>query len=187
LDKTAEMRSDQYWWKKLGERDDLDLFLSAYAEATGESLTVAEEGETPDFVCERENGLRVGVELTKIIAHPETRRWHRLFGFGPLNCGWDVGSRIFEASYDKAKKLHKSKRWVSENILVIQLFDNPLTEIRIGLEQIDNDEFIDTGFEEIWISDHSTIDAFGDVDLFGIYPEHLAGYYGLTVGRKPYG
>ncbi len=79
LDKTAEMRSDQYWWKKLGERDDLDLFLSAYAEATGESLTVAEEGETPDFVCERENGLRVGVELTKIIAHPETRRWHRLF------------------------------------------------------------------------------------------------------------
>lgn len=179
--------SDQYHWKKMNERGDLDLFLAAYAEATEESLTVAEERETPDFVCERENGQRVGVELTKIIAHPETRLWHRIFGDGPLGCPGDISSDIFKAASEKADKLRKGGWKVSETILAIQLFDNPLSETRRELEQIDYDEYAEAGFAEIWIADHSTIDAFGRVELFGIYPERIAGYYALTVGCKPYG
>jgi hypothetical protein len=50
--------------------------------------------ETPDFVCEAENGDRVGVELTKIIAHPESRQWHRLFGSGAMHCTGDIASAI---------------------------------------------------------------------------------------------
>jgi hypothetical protein len=76
--------SDQYYWKKRSERDDLDYFLAAYEMAIRTSLTVIEERESPDFVCEDENGNRIGVALTKIIAHPELRSWHRLFGSGAM-------------------------------------------------------------------------------------------------------
>lgn len=117
--------SDQYRWKKEGERNDLDLFLAAYAEATGESLTVVEERETPDFVCERENGQQVGIELTKIIAHPETRQYHRLFGSGPMGCTGDIASGIYKAASDKADKLRKGGWTPSVTILAIQLFDTP--------------------------------------------------------------
>src|SRR5438477_10928002 len=129
--------SDQYCWKKQSERDYLDWFLYAYAEATGQSLAVVNAGEAPDFVCEREGGQRVGVELTKIIASPETRRWHRLFGSGAMKLSADVGSEIFEAAARKAKILPNGRWKTFETFLVIQLFDNPLSEIHRGLEQID--------------------------------------------------
>ena len=179
--------SDHYRWTKLNERNDLDLFLAAYAEATGESLMVTEERETPDFLCERENGQRVGIELTKIIAHPETRQWHRIFGSGPLGCFGDIASGICKAASEKADKFRKGGWILPETILAIQLFDNPLSETYRELEQIDYDEYAESGFAEIWIADHSTIGAFGCVELFGIHPEQLAGYYNLTAGCKPYG
>jgi hypothetical protein len=179
--------SDQNYWKKTNERNDLDYFLAAYEEATEISLAVVAERETPDFVCEGANGKRVGVELTKIIAHPESRLWHRLFGSGAINSTWDIASAISYAAFEKAHKLHNSDLAKSETILVIQLFDNPLSETHRGLEHIDYDEFEEAEFSEIWVSDHSTIDAHGRVELFGIYPEHIAGYYALTFGRKPYG
>lgn len=146
-----------------------------------------EERETPDFVCERENGQQVGIELTKIIAHPETRLWHRLFDSGPLGCTGDIASGIFKAVSEKAEKLRKGGWTSAETILAIQLFDNPLSETHRELEQIDHEEYADAGFAEIWIADHSTIDAFGCVELFGICPERLAGYYAFNDGCKPYG
>jgi hypothetical protein len=179
--------SDQYYWKKQNERGDLDWFLSAYAEATGQSLAAVDLGEAPDFVCERENGERIGVELTKIIAPPETRRWHRLFGSGAMNLSADIASRILEAAVEKAKRLPIGRWKTSEAFLVIQLFDNPLSETHRGLAQIDSDDFAEFGFAEIWVADHSTIDAYDRVELFGIYPERIAGYYDLTAGCKPYG
>ena len=63
----------------------------------------------------------------------------------------------------------------------------PPNEAHTALEQIDYDEYTEAGFAEIWIADHSTIDAFGCVELFGLHPERIAGYYALTAGRKPYG
>ena len=54
-------------------------------------------------------------------------------------------------------------------------------------ELIDHDDYTEAGFAEIWIADHSTIDAFGRVELFGLHPERIAGYYALTAGCKPYG
>ena len=155
--------------------------------ATGVSLAVVTERETPDFVCEGENGKRVGVELTKIIAHPESRLWHRLFGSGAINSTGDIASAISYAAFEKAHKLRNSDLVISETILVIQLFDNPLSETHRGLEQIDYDGFAEAGFSETWVADHSTIDAHGRAELFGIYPEQLAGYYALTFGCKPYG
>jgi len=179
--------SDQYCWKKQSERDDLDWFLYAYAEATGQSLAVVNAGEAPDFVCEREGGQRVGVELTKIIASPETRRWHRLFGSGAMKLSADVGSEIFEAAARKAKILPNGRWKTFETFLVIQLFDNPLSEIHRGLEQIDTGDFAEFGFAEVWVADYSTLEAYGRIELFGIYPERVAGYYPFCAGCKPYG
>jgi hypothetical protein len=148
---------------------------------------VLEERETPDFVREREDGQQVCIELTKIIAHPETRQYHRLFGSGPLGCTGVINSGIFKAVSEMAEKLRKGAWTSAQTILAIQLFGNPLTETHRALEQIDRHEYDDAGFAEIWIADHSTIDAFGCVELFGIYPERLAGYYALTEPRKHYG
>ncbi len=179
--------SDQYLWKKTGERNDLDYFLTAHEEATGVGLSVITERETPDFICEVENRGNVGVELTKIITHPETRQWHRLFGSGAMQCTWDIVDAISCAVIQKAKKLRKAGWPTSEVILVIQLFDNPLSEIHRGLAKIDSGEFVEAGFSEIWITDHSTIEAYGLVEVFALYPECFAGYYPLAFGRKPYG
>jgi hypothetical protein len=179
--------SDQYHWKKENERDDLDCFLYAFTEVTGQSLAVVAAGEAPDFVCEKESGQRVGIELTKIIAHPETRQWHRLFGSGAMKLSADIGSEIFEAAFRKAKMLPKGRWKTFEMFLVIQLFDNPLSETYRGLEQIDGCDFAEFGFAEVWVADHSTLEAYNRVELFGIYPEQIAGYYALCAGRKPYG
>jgi hypothetical protein len=179
--------SDQYHWKKQSERDDLDWFLSAYAEATGHSLAVLDASEAPDFVCETENGQQVGVELTKIIGSPEAQRWYRLFGSGAMNFSADIANEIWGAAVEKAKRLPRGRWKTFETILAIQLFDNPLSETHRGLEQIDCDDFAQLGFAEIWVADHSTLDAYDRVELFGIYPERIAGYYELTASCKPYG
>ena len=179
--------SDQYYWKKRSERDDLDYFLAAYEMAIRTSLTVIEERESPDFVCEDENGNRIGVELTKIIAHPELRSWHRLFGSGAMDSSVDIGSAISEVVFEKANKLGRRGWKTSQIILVIQLFDNPLIEVHRGLERIGCDEFTEAEFSKVWIADHSTIDAHNRVKLFGLYPENIAGYYAFTFGCKPYG
>ena len=179
--------SDQYHWKKQNEREDLDCFLSAYAEATAQSLAVVDADEAPDFVCETENGQQVGVELTKIIASPETRWWHRLFGSGAINLSADIASAIFETAVEKAKRLPRGRWKTFETTLAIQLFDNPLSETDRGLAQIDCDDFAELGFAEIWVADHSTLDAYDRVELFGVYPERVAGYYALCAGCKPYG
>lgn len=179
--------SDQYHWKKENEQSDLGYFLGAYAEATGETFGLVEQRETPDFVCERGNGDRVGIELTEIIAHPESRQWHHLFGDGPLSLTCDIVSGACDAVSNKASKLRKHGWPLSESMLVLHLFDNPLREIHRGLDAIDGDELAQSGFAEIWITDHSTIDAFGCVELIGLHPEGIAGYYALTDGCKPYG
>ena len=182
-----EIVSDQCCWKKRSERDDLDLFLSAYAEVTDQILTVTDEDETPDFLCEKGNGERVGIELTKIIAHPESRRWHRLFGAGPINLAGDIACKIFEAAVRKTHAIRKAGWKTSETLLVIQLFDNPLNETYRGLDQTDVDDFTEFGFAEIWVTDHSTLETYDRVELFGIYPERVTGYYPLCAGSKPYG
>ena len=45
---------------------ELEPFLEAYKWVTGDALRVAEANDSPDFICERPDGSRVGVELTKV-------------------------------------------------------------------------------------------------------------------------
>jgi len=58
--------SDQEIGKKIVEGTKLESFLEAYEWVTGHALRVIEANENPDFICERPDGSRVGVELTKV-------------------------------------------------------------------------------------------------------------------------
>jgi hypothetical protein len=64
--------SDQELGKKMIEEEELYLFLDAYAIVTGDCLGCVQQSERPDFICERSDGSLVGVELTRIMRHPET-------------------------------------------------------------------------------------------------------------------
>ena len=70
--------SDQQIGKKEVEREELYPFLEAYEWVTGESLSLVESGENPDFVCKRPDGSEVGIELSKITRDP-----HNIFGSSP--------------------------------------------------------------------------------------------------------
>lgn len=58
--------SDQEIGKKVLEGTELEPFLEAYEWVTGDTLKVIEANESPDFICERPDGSRVGVELTEV-------------------------------------------------------------------------------------------------------------------------
>lgn len=70
--------SDNEYGKKLIEQYELDYFLDAYEHLTGDCLSIFECTESPDFICERSNGNKVGIELTKVMREPKTRFWDRV-------------------------------------------------------------------------------------------------------------
>jgi hypothetical protein len=46
----------------------------------------------------------------------------------------------------------------------------------------------DGGFDEIWLADHTQVEAFGAVDLFAIVHPRLTGRFPTgDRGQKPYG
>ncbi len=65
--------------KKKAEEEALDYFLETYKRVTGQSLNVVENTERPDFICAREDGSMVGIELVKVRrSHPNNILWDRL-------------------------------------------------------------------------------------------------------------
>jgi len=56
--------SDQETGKKEIEKMDLHLFLDVYEWVTGEKLSELVCLESPDFICSRQDGVHVGIELT---------------------------------------------------------------------------------------------------------------------------
>ncbi len=72
-------------------------------------------------------------------------------------------------------------------ILVIELVDIPLDSIVGLLEDKENlPDALATNFLELWLVDYTGIDAYDNVELFCIYPDHLYGYYQRPF-QKPYG
>jgi len=61
-----------HYLKKVAETENLVLFLEKYESVTGQYLEILQEGERPDFICQRAaDGQIVGVELTKVTrGHP---------------------------------------------------------------------------------------------------------------------
>lgn len=178
--------SDQDVGKKMGEESELEHFIDAYEYITGQRLIIMQAGEKPDFLCKRENGSIVGIELTKVIRDPETAQADRILKRQDYMPDTDALNFVYEAV---AKKAEKITNWPTKDIiLVLQLMDCQLSALRNVLDASLKKDFESYGFSEIWIADYTALDAYGDIELFGLYPSRWWGYHQRrNPQRKPYG
>ena len=180
--------SDREIGKKEEERDALHPFLKAYALTTGQSPSVVYEDENPDFICARPSGEPVGIELTKITRSPANAHWERVLNGKEELDSFEAQELIHDLLSRKEtdRAIRYSSR-VEKCILVFQLVDGSLEQVRHALDGAGED-FTNHGFAEVWIADYWGLEAFGDIELFGLYPDE---YWGLhpraNPDRKPYG
>lgn len=167
--------------KKHVEREELYYFIGAYKYSKDEELLPIEATEAPDFICKREDGSIIGVELTKIIRDPDAKFFDSLNHKEYMD-GLTAQDRIYKA-LEKKKGLGSDKV-----ILVLQLFDCPLSELITFLNESLQDDFVSYGFAEIWVADYIGLKAYGDIELFCLHPPERWGYYQRPYpNRKPYG
>lgn len=168
--------------KKHIEREELYQFIEAYTYSQGEELIPVGASEAPDFICKRSDGTLIGVELTKIIRDPETKFADKVLFRRDYISGSDALDKIYSA-LEKKKGLGSKKI-----VLVLQLFDCPLSDLKHFLDKSLKDDFVSYGFAEIWIADYTGLKAYGDIELFCLYPSEKWGYYEReNASRKPYG
>jgi len=180
--------SDQELGKKMVEEVELDLFIEAYEDATGEALILLSQSERPDFICQRPDGTIVGVELTRVMRDPGSATCDRIMRGQEFRDIVNASDHIWATAEIKSQKL-KTGNWQYPNnaILVLQVMDCPLSDLYRYLEDSSLvEDYAGLGFAEIWVADHSEIDAYSAIELFGLYPEEWRGYHERDRG-KPYG
>ena len=180
--------SDQQMGKKEFERIALDYFIDAYEWVTGEQITELSSSESPDFICARATGQQIGVELTEVRRGLWEALWDRILDRKYEADPQETMERIFQLLEDKDKKRSKNYgNWADKTILVLQLRDCSLCSLRLFLDDI-REDFSGYGFVEIWLADYTEIEAYGDVELFGLIPAKWWGYHRReNPCRKPYG
>jgi hypothetical protein len=170
------------------ELEYLQYFISARESATGEQLKLVKATESPDFLCQRHDGTIVGVEHTKVAYDANLSEIKRIFGKDREIDNFE----LFWAAYSSASKKHEKRKkpyWQTPDatILVLDLVEG------YRLHQWPDDsslasDFDEFGFIEIWLSDYSSVDAFGEVTLLGIHPQTIWGLNGQAyLYGKPYG
>jgi hypothetical protein len=167
------------FFDKDSEREHLEQFLSARASAVGEELSLVADSESPDFICRRPTGELVGIEHTKIEYNPErteTLEACRAYD-GELDnfaIVW-AAARAVTAKECKRRKPHW--KYPHTTILVLDLPEGYRFEEWPADSSLSQD-FSESGFLEIWISDHSSIEAYGKVTAIGLYPASIWGIQG---------
>jgi hypothetical protein len=174
--------------KRMVEEEHVAKFLAAYEVVTGTILSVVSAGESPDFICVRESGETVGVELARSPHNREQAVYDRIWTDRTISA-FDLLAAVWGMISDKARKRQLPHwRTPKTTILVIELLDYGFDSLDWANDASLADDFADTGFLEIWISDHSTIEAYGQVRLIGLFPPEL---YGLrhqpALEGKPFG
>ena len=183
--------SDQERGKKMVEEAEVEYFLDAYEHVTGERLEVS-PSESPDFIGERPDGTLVGLELTKIVRAPETAQWDEILWHEQHMETDDAREFAWALAEAKSRKM-KENDWPCRDsmILVLQLMDCPLDSLMsyLGFDpEIMLHDYGSLGFAEVWLADYTGLEAYGDIELFGLYPKKWWGYYQRpNPGRKPYG
>lgn len=174
--------NDQQIGKLELEREHLQLFLDAYRCATGETLGDMCGGETPDFLGYDERGRSIGIELTSLRFSPGERHLRRILTPGADDIdAWYELCRLVE----KKQRVLLKGRWPAceRKILVIAMVDASIVGIAVGTDKPKKGDF-----DEVWLADHTQIDAFGTVDLFAALHPRLSGYFATgDQGQKPYG
>jgi len=177
--------SDNDLGKKLVEEEHLFQFLDAYETVTDVALTIRSRRESPDFICALPSGGLVGVELARSPHDYEMAVHDRIWADRTL-ASFDL---LASVSSIIAVKEHKrqSQRWPN-TILVVELLDYSFESLAWTSDSSRADDFSDTGFHEIWLADHSTIDPFGELRLIGLYPSRIFGiHHQPALEGKPYG
>ncbi len=181
--------SDQQMGKKENERIALCYFIDAYQWVTGEHLTELGSSESPDFICARATGQEIGVELTEVRRGLWDALWDRILDRKYEADPQDTLDTIF--SLTEKKERGRSKNYgilANKTILVLQLCDCSLWSLRSFLTDDIREDFSGYGFVEIWLADYTGIEAYGDVELFGLVPAKRWGHHQReNPYRKPYG
>lgn len=170
------------------EKRHLNHFLDSYFHATGERLQIHEITERPDFLCKRENGTTVGVELTQIVRNPNDAEWEKILEGRQFMTLEEALECIQNQTLRKDKKRSEDDWKLSgRTILVLQLMDIPLWKVGSMLSDEMLPDLQETKFSEIWMADFTTIEAFGEVELYAFYHPELGGNQLLLDYKKPYG
>ncbi len=181
--------SDQEVGKRMVEEEQLRYFLEAYEHAMNESLTCADNGESPDFVCRRRDGAQVGVELTAITRSPAQAFAEWIHLRRDEQDSQDALDEISAALCDKeAKRANHYRRFAGGTILGLQLMDCSLDILSPLLTEDLKPDFQDNGFVEVWLADCTRVGPYRDVELFGLKPQAVWGRHEPpNAGAKPYG
>jgi hypothetical protein len=181
--------SDQDIGKKMIEEEELMSFLDAYKEVVEDYLSYSfGRYERPDFICYRRDETPVGVELVKIMRAPRDAQSDYILDRMEFMDS-EEAIEMLHLMINKKEMKRRQPDWnlTDSTILVLQFVDCPISSLHLLADGIKND-FESHGFVEIWIADYTGKEAYGDVELFCIYPPERWGYYERpNRGRKPYG
>ena len=179
--------SDKELGKKMVEEEELFYFLEAYKEAVEEYLSYSfGRHERPDFICYRPDETPVGVELVRVMRDPRDAHWDLILDKQEFMDGEKAHAILYHMIQKKDKKRQQPDWDLPDNtILVLQFVDCPISNLHLLDDSLKKD-FESYGFDEIWIADYTGIEAYGDVELFCLYPEEWWGFYPREF-RKPYG
>jgi len=169
---------------KAQELEYLQYFISARESATGERLQFVRASEAPDFFCARSDGTIVGVEHTKVAYEADLSEIKRVFGEDREIDNFELFWAVWGSASKKDKK-RMEPHWQKPEatILVLDLVEDEWPEDSLLAQ-----DFAEFGFIEIWVSDYSSVEAFGEVTLLGVYPQSLWGMNGQGyLYGKPYG
>jgi hypothetical protein len=168
------MVSESDLGKREEEREHLALFLDAYRHATGETFPELYDSETPDFLgCDRE-GRVVGIEITQLRFAPDERH---------MRDDTDAFFRLLRLLHQKDQKL-TSGAWprCKRKILVIMNIHAEFDSVILGT---DTDRPDEDGFDEVWLADHTQVEALGGVDIYAVVHPHLEGRFATAdIGAK---
>ena len=175
-------------FENIGEDEQLDLFRAAYELVTGQHLRRVRKSERPDYICRRPDGSLVGVEFTMITRDPEASSAAQILDNVDHMDGCDAVQAVGEAVMKKgAKRAEPTWQLPHSSILVISTPDCPISDIQPHLDEGLQAEFQESGFTEVWISDHTDVEAYGTVELFGLVPKKWWGYHPRPWTGNPYG
>jgi len=181
--------SDKDLGKKMVEEWGLLPFLEAYKEAVEDYLSYGfGRHERPDFICYRPDGTPVGVELVRVMRDPRDAQSDFIFYRIEFMDGEEAMEMLYEMVEKKEQKRCQPGWGFPDNtILVLQFVDSPISDLHLLDDSLKTD-FESYGFSEIWIADYTGEEAYGDIELFFLYPSEWWGFYERqNPGRKPYG
>jgi len=179
--------SDQQIGEKEIERMHLQYFMDAYKDVTGLSFTDDFASESPDFICKRSDGNIVGIELVWIMGNYELVQFEKIVNPSYETKPFETLENIYIMLKEKDEKRARGYGDLSDKtILVMELHQCSLFSLNSVLTSDIKGDFSDFGFFEIWLADFTEIEAYGDVELFGLYPDQRWGYH-RRIPKKPFG